>query len=69
MDPSKRKPRQPSMSKAELRAQGAEALAQATKPVMKYRRYGFGQYPPRSRLGVFLNQKSTHESTSIRSGN
>src|SRR5260370_19646412 len=35
MPPFKPKPRQPSMSKAELRAQGVLALAQASKPVMK----------------------------------
>jgi transposase-like protein len=35
MAPWKPKPRQPSMSKAELRAQGVQALAQASKPVMK----------------------------------
>ena len=35
MPPSKRKLQQPSMSKAELRAQGAQAMAQASKPVMK----------------------------------
>jgi hypothetical protein len=29
----KSKPRQPSMSKAELRAQGVQALAQAAKPI------------------------------------
>jgi hypothetical protein len=31
----KLKPRQPSMSKAELRAQGVQALAQAGKPITK----------------------------------
>lgn len=35
MPPFKPKPRQPSMSKAELRAQGVLALAQASRPVMK----------------------------------
>jgi hypothetical protein len=35
MPPSKPKSRQSSMSKAELRAQGVQALAQASKPVMK----------------------------------
>ena len=35
MPPFKPKPRQPSMSKAELRAKGVLALAQASKPVMK----------------------------------
>ena len=35
MPPFKPKPRQPSMSKAELRAQGQQALAQASKPVTK----------------------------------
>jgi hypothetical protein len=35
MPPFKPKPRQPSMSKAELRAQGVQALAQASKPVTK----------------------------------
>jgi hypothetical protein len=35
MPPLKPKSRQPSMSKAELRAQGVQALAQASKPVMK----------------------------------
>jgi len=31
----KSKPRQPSMNKAELRAQGVQALAQAAKPITK----------------------------------
>ena len=35
MPPFQPKPRQPSMSKAELRAQGQQALAQASKPVTK----------------------------------
>ena len=35
MPPFKPKPRQPSMSKAELRAQGVQALAQADKPITK----------------------------------
>jgi transposase-like protein len=35
MPPLKSKPRQPSMSKAELRAQGVQALAQASKRVLK----------------------------------
>jgi hypothetical protein len=35
MTPFKPKPRQPAMSKAELRAQGVEALAQVTKPIIK----------------------------------
>jgi hypothetical protein len=35
MAPFKRKPRQPPMTKAELREQGVQALAQATKPIIK----------------------------------
>jgi transcription elongation factor Elf1 len=35
MPPYKRKPHQPSMSKAELRAQGVQEMAQASKPVTK----------------------------------
>jgi transposase-like protein len=35
MPPLKPKSRQPSMSKAELRAQGVQALAQAAKPITK----------------------------------
>jgi hypothetical protein len=35
MAPIKRKPRQPPMTKAELREQGIQALAQATKPIVK----------------------------------
>jgi hypothetical protein len=35
MPPFKRTPHQPSMTKAELRAQGVEAMAQASKPVTK----------------------------------
>jgi hypothetical protein len=35
MAPFKRKPPQPGMSKAELRAQGVQALAQVTTPITK----------------------------------
>jgi hypothetical protein len=35
MAPFKRKPPQPAMSKAELRAQGVQALAQVTTPITK----------------------------------
>jgi hypothetical protein len=35
MSPFKPKPRQPSMTKAELRAQGVQALAETSKPVIK----------------------------------
>jgi DNA-directed RNA polymerase subunit RPC12/RpoP len=35
MAPLKRKPPQPAMSKAELRAQGVQALAQVTTPITK----------------------------------
>ena len=35
MAPFKPKPRQPPMTKAELRAQGIQALAQVTTPIMK----------------------------------
>ncbi len=35
MAPFKPKPRQPPMTKAELRAQGIKALAQVTTPIMK----------------------------------
>ena len=35
MAPSKQKPRQPAMTKAQLRAQGVQALAQATTPIIK----------------------------------
>jgi hypothetical protein len=35
MPPFRRKPHQPSMSKAELRAQGVQAMAQASKSVTK----------------------------------
>jgi hypothetical protein len=35
MAPFKRKPRQPAMTKAQLRAQGVQALAQATTPIIK----------------------------------
>ena len=36
MAPFKRKPPQPGMSKAELRAQGVQALAQVTTPITKF---------------------------------
>jgi hypothetical protein len=35
MAPFKPKPRQPPMTKAELRAQGIQALAQVTTPIIK----------------------------------
>ena len=35
MAPFKRKPRQPAMTKAQLREQGVQALAQATTPIIK----------------------------------
>ena len=35
MAPFKRKPRQPAMTKAQLRAQGVQALVQATTPIIK----------------------------------
>jgi hypothetical protein len=35
MAPFKRKPRQPAVSKAKLRAQGVQALAQVTTPIVK----------------------------------
>ncbi len=35
MAPFKPRPRQPAMTKAQLRAQGVQALAQATTPIVK----------------------------------